>query len=92
MEDYNENKYKEVISSALKDILQEAIIFHEGEKYLVFVNNIQYHDGNLILDWSTPHEEEREMLYPLVRSMVESQIGRFEPSLWDKFLSLFKKR
>ena len=90
-EEYNENKYKDVINSALKDVLQEAIIEHNGEKYLVFIHNIQYDNGNLILDWSTPHEEDKELLYPMVCSMVKLQLGEFKPSLWDRFLSIFKR-
>lgn len=96
MEEINEDTYKDVINDALKNVQTELVIRIDSENFLVFINDIQYHDGKVVLDWSTPHEDMKEELYPHVKNAVQVMYNQtnieIEKSFFRRFLDLFKRK
>lgn len=97
MREIDDNTYKEVIKEALSDIMQEMAIRIGDVHYIVYINDIQYHEGKLHLDWSTPHRDEKEMLFPYVQEAIIAQLKEgaetIKPQPWYKrFFELFKRK
>lgn len=90
MTDFDENSYKEIIDSALKTVKQELLIQIGNEKYLVFIHDLTAKGNQIFIDWSTPYEEEREMLLPHVEAAIKAQIDQNKKKPW--WVRLFKRK
>lgn len=87
----DENTYKEVLSNALKDVLQELLIRDGDDQYLVYIHDIQYRNNQVIIDWTTPHDDvDKDKLFLLVQNAVKAQIGDIKLSFFDRLLNFFK--
>ncbi|QAY01220.1 head vertex assembly chaperone [Aeromonas phage ZPAH1] len=92
-EEYNENKYKDIIKEALRNVTQELVIRIGDDHYLTYVHDVQFHDGKMHIDWSTPHEEEKEILFPHVQRALIAQFNFEEAKPWYiRFLDIFKRK
>lgn len=83
-----EQKTKNVLAEALKDVKQELLIIDEKDvSHLVYIHNIKWSNRGLEVEFSTP-EENKEALSPLVHDAIYAQIKDTIPepsvSMWGK--------
>ncbi|AAQ17669.1 gp40 head vertex assembly chaperone [Aeromonas phage Aeh1] len=72
-----ERNYRDVLEEALKDVKQELVILVDGEPFLAYIHELTYKDGQVHIDWSTPHSEEEIMkdeLFKHVQAAIQAQI------------------
>lgn len=84
-----EQKTNDVISESMQDVIQELLIIDESDvSHLVYIHHIDYKEGKMQIEFSTP-DENKEALKPLVHAAMMAQMGdipKEEPlGRWGRF-------
>ncbi|AUE22557.1 head vertex assembly chaperone [Aeromonas phage Ah1] len=72
-----ERNYRDVLEDALKAVKQELVILVDGNPFIVYIHDLTYINGQVHIDWSTPHSEEEIMkdeLFKHVQAAIQAQI------------------
>lgn len=87
--------HNQVLQEALKDVVQELVIQHDGEQHIVYIHGVSYNNG-LQIDYST--DSKLPIIGELVNKAVQAQITEIESqkqltrkqSALDTFLDYIK--
>ncbi|BES53243.1 hypothetical protein [Aeromonas phage phiWae14] len=72
-----ERNYRDVLDEALKDIKQELVILVDGKPFIAYIHDVSFVNGQVYMDWSTPHTEKEIMkdeLFKHVKAALQAQI------------------
>lgn len=68
-------KSHDIIKEAMKSVIQEIVIqLEDGTSHLVYLHSLDINNNEVTIEFSTPSESMKDVLYPHVEACVKSQI------------------
>lgn len=84
----------ELIQEAMKDVIQELIVIdNKGEHHMIYVHGIEYNNGKIAIDYSTPSDY--DYVFPYVQDAIRLQIeehaaNTINASIWERIKRFLK--